>query len=430
MCTGCGACAYVDPNALRMLDTLDYGRRPFGTPGTEPSPQTLNVCPGIGLTHEGASDSAIRELLPAWGPVLEVWEGFAVDPTLRHSASSGGIASALALFGVEEHGFAGVLHIRARTDFPYLNETVLSNSRTEILAATGSRYAPASPCDGLGLVETAEGPCVFIGKPCDVAATQLARRLRPRLDNNLAATIAIFCAGTPSTRGTFELLKHLGITNPNTISRLQYRGFGWPGGVVVQLPTGEPDRRMSYGESWGLLQRYRQWRCYVCADHSGEFADIAVGDPWYREVLSGEPGRSLVLVRTERGRALLRAAQAAHYVQLEPVSPSVVSRSQPELLRVRGAIWGRISTLRLLGAYTPKFGGFPSWRFWLSELTVREKLQSVYGTIKRVFTKRLLRPVHVEPLLYEQAPPCASEQRKPGAALSGQGSPPSQCSSQ
>ena len=37
----------------------------------------------------------------------------------------------------------------------------------------------------------------------------------------------------------------------------------------------------------------------MCADHTGEFADIAVGDPWYRPHLDDEPGRSLVLARSE-----------------------------------------------------------------------------------------------------------------------------------
>src|SRR5690606_25501257 len=130
----------------------------------------------------------------AWGPVIEVWEGSAADEALRFSGSSGGAASALAAYAMEQEGFAATLHIAAREDVPYLNETVLSRSRQELLARTGSRYAPASPCDGLNLIEESQAPCVFIGKPCDVAATAKARAIRSRLDEKLGLSIAMFCA--------------------------------------------------------------------------------------------------------------------------------------------------------------------------------------------------------------------------------------------
>jgi coenzyme F420 hydrogenase subunit beta len=87
----------------------------------------------------------------------------------------------LALFAVERGGMYGVLHTAARDDVPYLNRTVMSRSRIDMLARTGSRYAPASPCDGLQAIEDAPAGCVFIGKPCDVAGANMAAALRPAL---------------------------------------------------------------------------------------------------------------------------------------------------------------------------------------------------------------------------------------------------------
>ena len=64
----------------------------------------------------------------------------------------------------------GVLHTAANAKRPYLNETVMSKTRASIINAAGSRYSPASPCEKLQEIEDAPSPCVFIGKPCDVAA--------------------------------------------------------------------------------------------------------------------------------------------------------------------------------------------------------------------------------------------------------------------
>jgi coenzyme F420 hydrogenase subunit beta len=406
LCTGCGACAFAQPDAITMVDDLDAGRRPIVGLDLEgrhlPTVQALAACPGTGLAHGShRSSDEIAELRPKWGPVLEVWEGYAGDEQIRVAGSSGGVASALAVHCIEREHMHGLLHIRGRDDVPYLNETVLSTSRADILAATGSRYAPASPCDRLELVTSAPAPCVFIGKPCDVAATSLLRATRPDLDEKLGLTIAIFCAGTPTTRGTLEMLGAMGIEDPEALVALRYRGNGWPGDATAHVarPDGSiEERRLSYDESWGeVLQRHRQWRCYVCADHTGEFADIAVGDPWYREIEPEEPGRSLILVRTERGRDLLARALAAGTVAAHRVDASLVPRSQPGLVMIRGAVGGRIATLRLVGLPAPRFVGLPMLGTWLRELSLRAKLRSTLGTLRRVRRRSLHRRVPVRP---------------------------------
>jgi coenzyme F420 hydrogenase subunit beta len=160
------------------------------------------------------------------------------------------------------------------------------------------------------------------------------------------------------------------------------------------------ETRLSYDESWGeVLQKHRQWRCHVCADHTGEFADVAVGDPWYREIPVDEPGRSLVVVRTERGREAVRSAVADGVPELEPVPPDILVRSQPNLLRSRGAVWGRIMAMRSLGLPAPRYEGLPMFPVWRDQLDTRQKGQSFLGTVKRVVLRRLYRrsPVRADP---------------------------------
>lgn len=403
LCCGCGACAYISPDRVQMMDTLDVGRRPL-VRGAERTNEAIEACPGVRLEHDFDPNDPglIESLTAAWGPVLELWEGFASENELRFSGSSGGAATALALFCVELGGMHGTLHIAARKDIPYLNETVLSRTREQMLANTGSRYAPASPCDGLQKIEDAPSPCVFIGKPCDVAGAKKAAALRPRLAEKLGLTIGIFCAGTPSTRGTLEMMKAMGIADPSSVTSIRYRGNGWPGmAVVTERGTDGIEARyeMTYAESWGeILQKHRQWRCYICPDHTGEFADIAVGDPWYRPIPPGEPGRSLVVVRTERGKRILREAMAAGYLTLERVKPEVLPASQPNLLRTRGSVSGRLAVLRLLGAPVPRLKGIALFRFW-RQLDLVEKVRSTIGTLRRIKSKRLRRRVPITPFV-------------------------------
>jgi coenzyme F420 hydrogenase subunit beta len=403
LCLGCGACAYVQPDAIRMVDDFELGRRPVVDAGPDGEPSTkeaLSVCPGLELERrvEDWDEGWDRELAEAWGPVLEIWEGYASDPEIRYAGSSGGIATALALHCLDHEDMDGVLHIAARPEAPFLNHTVLSTSHDEMLAATGSRYAPASPCDSLDKIEAADRPCVFIGKPCDVAATQRARRERPDLDRKLGLTIAMFCAGTPSTRGTLEMIEAMGFDDPGQVRSVRYRGNGWPGSAEI---TGEIDgvsvtRQLSYEESWGaILQKHRPWRCRVCVDHTGEFADVTVGDPWHRVIEGGELGRSLVIARTERGRTLIRRAIASGALHLEPADSTIVIASQPNLLTARGAAWGRMTGGRMVGMKAPRYRGMSTFRVWWRTHNTDEKARTILSTVRRRLNGRLSRKVRV-----------------------------------
>lgn len=393
MCLGCGACAYACPEGkVKLVDYVHEGIRPVLPDGPCRSGQCfdcLAACPGIGVSHGQAVAAGGRptRLAQSWGPVLEIWEGFAADPELRFNGSSAGMASALGVFCIERLGMSGAVHIGGDSKLPYKNRSMFSRTRTELLSATGSRYSPASPCDRLQAIEDAEGQCVFMGKPCDVEALRKVQSFRPRLKENLGVAISIFCAGTPSTQATLDLLRRRGV-DPEDIEELRYRGRGWPGSFAVRL-KGECAWKdlATYAEAWGFLQAYRPYRCYLCPDGTGELADISCGDPWYRHVEPGEAGTSLVVVRTEKGRDILRRAIAAGAVNLVRVDPETLSLSQRELELKRGAIWGRVVVMRTLALPAPVFRGFSLFSSWL-RLPLKHKLRSIVGTARRALRRR------------------------------------------
>ena len=398
LCHGCGACVYACPqDRVELVNFVAHGLRPVlketGSSCGSCS-DCLSVCPGIGISHESVQvgNAAIASLASSWGPVLEIWEGHAADGATRFDGSSGGLATAIARFCIDHQDMRGVLHIGSDDATRYLNASRFSSSPHELLAATGSRYSPASPCDRLKAIETAGGPCVFIGKPCDIHGLRKAQRLRPGLDTNVGVAIGIFCAGTPSTQGTLDLL-HMHGLNEHEVQEVRYRGRGWPGMFSVRLRSEEGWRDIAtYAEAWGFLQKYRPYRCHLCPDGTSEFADISCGDPWYREIQNDEEGSSLLLVRTETGRRIVRAAIEAGYLVMQPVRPQVLQLSQRELQFKRGAIWGRVLTMRMAGIPVPKFGGFSLFSNWL-RIPLGHKIRSLVGTARRIVSRKYFRPL-------------------------------------
>lgn len=388
LCSGCGVCAYLEPDRYAMAEVESVGRRPLPIAQVNGAPvagAALAACPGHGLAHGvGALEEAPES--GEWGPVLEVYECWATDEELRFRGSSGGVVSALAAHALAVGSAVGALQTRASAGDPLRNETSLSRTREDVLAAAGSRYAPASPCEALGLVEHADGPCVVVGKPCDISATRSAADSRAELAAKVGLTVGIFCAGTPSTRATEDLVRRLG-GDPGDVARLDYRGRGWPGLFRARSSDGG-EVSTTYADAWAELSRRRQWRCMVCPDHSGQFADLSVGDPWYREPQPGEPGRSLLVVRTERGRDAVRAAFRDGALEGAQIDPALITRSQASLSAAQRSVWGRVVAMRLAGLVAPSYRRMRTFDAW-RRLGWRARAASVGETLRRIRTRRL-----------------------------------------
>jgi coenzyme F420 hydrogenase subunit beta len=220
----------------------------------------------------------------------------------------------------------------------------------------------------------------------------MTQAMKPELKRKISLTLGIFCAGTPSTRGTLDLLRSHSI-DPETVGELRYRGMGWPGMATVRRRNEkEVCLKIPYKESWGFVQKYRPFRCYLCPDLTGEFADISLGDPWYREINEQESGQSLILIRTDRGRQIFHQALASGYIEAAQTTADVLYKSQKNLLKKRQAIWGRLLALKILGIHTPEIKGFHLFGNWL-DLSLSEKIKSIGGTVRRIVQRNYFKPL-------------------------------------
>ncbi len=386
-CTGCGACSYGESGIVMQDDYLN-GLRPSGS-----STELHGVvnCPGAELDRSTliATDSE-AEMDPMWGPVLSVFEGFASNLEVRAAGSSGGMITALSQFALDSGAVDGVLHTVGQNNDPSLTTPKLSRTREEVLGGAGSRYAVSSPLSGLDEALRNSQSILFVGKPCDAAGLHQLSQTNTSVREGVGLSLSFFCAGTPSTKGNKQYIeKQLG-GSPEKLHSLKYRGKGWPGlweanGTVNGK---EASASATYAESWGTLQASRQWRCYICPDHSGEYADIALGDAWYKKPDGVNPGSSLIVVRTERGKRFIDAAVSAGVVTLVREDRSLIDQCQAYLIESRGELWGRLLAMNVTLLRSPRFKGYPMFRYWI-RLNNKRKIGSVFGTLKRIVKKKL-----------------------------------------
>jgi coenzyme F420 hydrogenase subunit beta len=82
----------------------------------------------------------------------------------------------------------------------------------------------------------------------------------------------------------------------------------------------------------------------------------------------------------------------AGYVVLKKASPRILEDSQKNLLAKRGAVWGRLLTMKAFGIPVPRFEGFSLFKNW-QRLTLKDKARSILGTARRIVQRGYYKPI-------------------------------------
>jgi len=388
-CSGCGLCSVLAPGSIVM----DYSQGGYLRPrvtGNLPSAADKAIaalCPGMNLALEplGVENHTL------WGPIVSSRTGCATDPGLRHHASSGGVISALLQHLISSGAVQHVIQVAASDVHPTQNVTVISGTAEDVWASAGSRYAPSAPVAALAKIMDMPGQFAFVGKPCDVAAVRAYAARDAAFRSKIPYLISFFCAGVPSVRGAQQILGRLGTREEET-EHFRYRGDGWPGYATAVAKDGRI-LRMTYADSWGsILSHHVQFRCKICPDGSGGFADVVCGDAWdcdaegYPIFGEGE-GRSLVLSRTALGERLVNDALNAGRIAVKPLAVSEIARMQPAQARRKQLVLSRIAAMRLAGRRAPSFSGLRLKEAARSTSLVA-RARSFLGLLRRLMSGR------------------------------------------
>lgn len=391
LCSGCGLCAGIeagDTPAIEMRDSPEGYRRPYTVRDVSDEHARLinEVCPGANIAHDPALFEGAYD--PVWGPLIEKRLGWSSDPALRHQASSGGALSAILLHALDRGDIDYVVQTSVSDNSPLRNALAISTGRGDVLQAAGSRYAPSSPLEDIGERLDAPGRFAFVGKPCDVAGLRRLARSDPRVDQKVAFMVAFMCAGVPSYRGTSAVLDGMGVEHEKDVASFRYRGNGWPGHATAELKSGE-EFTMDYVTSWGaVLNRHLQFRCKICPDGIGEFADFVSADGWHcddqgRALLEESEGRSIVLTRTRKGEALVAGAIASGDLITEQVTTREIAQMQPFQAKRKGMVLPRFAAMAMAGRKRPNYQNMQLLKN-TRNLGVKEALRSFAGTLRRL----------------------------------------------
>lgn len=376
MCAGCGLC-------VSSPDEMTIDDKGFARPKNQIIDElSLKSCPGIGIVQNN-----FKNYDPSWGPVLSCQTGFSSDSKIRQMGSSGGVITALLYMCLNEKMVDAVIQTGASETNPIANETKVITCKDELISSAGSRYAPSSPLSVIRGLKGNGKTYAFVGKPCDVATLRMAIEEDSELHKQFPIILSFMCAGVPSELAAKEVINKLGLQQQKVVE-FRYRGDGWPGLTKAVTAEGQTET-MTYNESWGtILNKRLQPRCKVCADGTGELADIVCADAWY-ESKDGYPsfeeknGRSLILVRTQAGKDLLLQAKQLNYINgVENFNIAGLKDIQPYQYNRKRTLIARLIILKLLLVNTPKYEGF-SLAYLLFRAPPVKVAKAMVGTLLR-----------------------------------------------
>lgn len=385
LCSGCGLCAGVAPEAIRMETVAPGYSRPkvTATLSAEKESVIAASCPGavVAPWPQAPARSAY------WGPSRRIMSGHALDPAVRHSGSSGGALSALLIHALETGLVDRVVQIAPDPEHPTRSRLTSSTTPGEVVANAGSRYAPSSPLEEIDKVLGEGLRTAIVGKPCDISALRQLATRDARVDALIPLKLSFFCGGLPSHDGADRVVRAMGL-EPSELVTFRYRGNGWPGLARAETSSGEVGE-MSYADSWGnFLSKEVQFRCKICPDAVGGVADVACADAWYGDE-SGYPsfeeqeGRSLIVTRTEAGDAIVDSAIGAGKLSGEPLPVDDIDRMQPAQARRKRLIVARTASCRIAGHAVPKMNGLDVKKA-SKNASLGEQSRNFFGMLRRI----------------------------------------------
>jgi coenzyme F420 hydrogenase subunit beta len=301
------------------------------------------------------------------------YTGHATDHEIRYNSSSGGIATQLLVFALEKGLIDGALVIRMRKDNPLEPEAFVARTKEEIISASRSKYCPVAANTGLKQILKDNGRYAVVGLPCHIHGIRKAESVFKVLKDRIVIHIGLLCSHMVNFDGTLFLLERKGVKK-EMVSKIDYRGKGWPGSMSVHAKNGayfEIPLMRSWNAYWQVFSSFffTPIRCTMCPDQAGELADISLGDAWLPELKGDKCGRSIIITRTKIGEEILDLAAEAQAISIKPVHSSKVVQSQRVNLSFKKHdLRFRLSLLRFFGRKIPIFNPEPSSKGMMSAI--------------------------------------------------------------
>jgi coenzyme F420 hydrogenase subunit beta len=318
LCTGCAGCVIACPYQVLGYDS-ETSYRPYhieehGGPtdctyGERGCTLCTRACPRF-RSWEPEADYQLfgrpREAEETFGVWKKAYLGRTTDPAIAAAGQDGGLVSAILIWALEHDIVDAALVSGVSPSRPLKAQAQVARSRSEVLAAAGSRYTySANTLAYQPAVDGGAERLALVGMGCQTSVPAImAARKAGKVARRFTLTIGLMCSKTFDDT-IYEAL----LEAEHGISRTQIAKTNIKGRFQIWCHDG------SYHEvPLADCRRYTRSGCLHCPDFAAEHADISTGG------IGKFSEWTLAIVRTDRGAELIDSMAADGAIELRPAS--------------------------------------------------------------------------------------------------------------
>jgi coenzyme F420 hydrogenase subunit beta len=308
LCIGCGACVNLCPYFKSYR-----GKTAMVFPCTLPEGRCHAFCPKTEVDLDEISERVHGKPYTSapLGTYRKVMIARAGEKMGRGVFQAGGVASALITFALK----TGMIDSAVLTDREGLVPVPrMAISPEEVLSCSLSKYMAAPTVSSLNqAAKEGKRRLGIVGTPCQMTAVAQMRANpthREDFADPVALTVGLFCTWAVDTRNLMAFL-----SERLDISRIQKMDIPPPPAEIFVVETDEERLEIPLDEIRPLVPG----GCRICPDMTSEWADVSVG------VLEGRPDWNTLVIRTETGERLVKAAVKQGYLETAEPPPEALA---------------------------------------------------------------------------------------------------------
>jgi len=363
LCTACGTCVAVCPKELITWDRDK--EKPIASVLCKRGCSLCHkVCPGKDIPVPDLEKFIFgrqRNLKDYREYYLGISErclqGYATDLKVRENGTSGGVVTALLVYGMEKGLIDGAIVAATDATEPWRTVPKFAIKTEEICKASRSKYVIVP--NNIFLRE-AQKPEVkklaLVGCPCHIHGLRKIQFLNQpqNIAQKIELAIGLYCGMNYSFEPTRHLvLERFGLRSLSQIRRLEYRGGTHNQHFLVEKKDGKIFS-MSSDQRKGLFMNMSRERCSMCFDWAADLADLSLGDMFYPGTTEKVPNLTNILIRTTKGREWIRKAQMSGYIKVSPLEMARVFWNTGLEVKKHGSVY-RLSERKKMGWPVPNY---------------------------------------------------------------------------
>jgi len=312
LCTGCAACVGLCPYQKFYRDQTAIIHECDRTWG-----RCSAYCP------RGQVDlNALRQtmfdpvdLTPELGAVKGLYMTRAKDLQVRERAQHGGTVSTLVALALEERFIDTA--VLAESEKNHSTRSVAISTPSEVALLSGSKFSVSPTVAKFNEISQSDDARIgVVATPCQALALA-CMRVHPQPGDEarvkkLELVIGLFCGWALSFRELNRLIRE-------KTGTAEINGMDIPPSKhqIMELQTDKGIIEIPMVEVQACVRE----SCRYCYDLTCEFADLSVGSARSPEGWAVDRGWNQVLVRTDKGQALLDLARSRGVLEFKPVPP-------------------------------------------------------------------------------------------------------------